>query len=678
MRAIAGMMGVMGQKKFKTEVSRLLHLITHSLYSNREVFMRELISNASDAIDKRKFQALTDAAAAESGSDTIEVRCDEKERMWISVSDNGIGMNERELEEFLGTIANSGTSAFLKSMGSDEQKSSELIGQFGVGFYSSFIVGKRVVVTSRRYDEQRGWQWISDGIGSYTIAEYDKADVGTEVRIELTDEGKEFANRYRLNEIIKRYSDHVSHPIFLHYSHQEYDDTGKPKGEAKMEREQVNAASAMWRRQKSELTDKDYAGFYNSISLDNEPPLAHVHVQAEGVMNYTALLFIPQKAPADIFFSDYQSGMRLYIQRVFITDEHKKLMPIYLRFLRGIIDSEDLPLNVSREILQDNQLLTKIRTAVVKRLFSMLNDMATKEPQRYANFIAQYNALLKEGLYQDFANREPLLKLIRFHSTESQEMISLADYKSRAHSGQKFIYYLTGSDISSVRQSQLLERFRAKKVEVLLLTDEIDEIVVPTLEPYEELSFKAINQSTDGSMDSLIDERNSDLEGKYAPLLKRIKSELGSAVDEVRFSTRLDASPACVVMKGNAPSARLRELLRGHGQDASIPKPILELNPKHHFVEVLAETKESDLFVDMSWLLLEQSLLMANVPFENAHGFVERVNRLAARGLNATPNSAPPKKDATPNSAPPKKDAPSQDHRRTAAQPKKDTPPSSA
>ena len=641
----------MSKKKFKAEVAKLLNLITHSLYSNKEIFIRELVSNASDAIDKRKFLALTSKAAESPSEGHIEIRFDEKEQGWISITDTGIGMDGAELEDFLGTIANSGTSTFLESMEDDAQNSSELIGQFGVGFYSAFIVGQRVVVTTRRYDNEQGYQWVSDGIGSYTISECDKKDVGTEVRIELTDAGKEFANRHKLTELVKRYSDHVSHPIFLNYHAQQYDDKGAPKGAPTAERQQVNDASALWRRQKSDLKQKDYEGFYRSISGDSEPPLLHIHIQAEGTLNYTALLFIPQKAAADLYYSEYHSGMRLYIQRVFITDDYKKLLPGYFRFVVGIIDSEDLPLNISRELLQENQLMQKIQQAIVKRLFRELQTLAEKEPQRYGNFIEQYNRLLKEGLYQDYSNRSELLKLVNYYSTKSDGMVSLAEYKERAKPEQKFIYYLTGSDISALRQSQLLERFGKKDVEVLLLADEIDEFLIPGMEPYEQLQWKSISSrdtggagagagaagagdASSGESDPLIDVHDAKAEGRYAGLPESIKEVLGDAVDGVQFSKRLDTSPACVVTRGDAPSARIRDLLKNYGQDNAPPKPILEINPGHEMIATLHALHaggNKEVFADVSWLLLEQSMLVANMPLQDSPAFVQRINKLVGR-----------------------------------------------
>lgn len=667
----------MAQKKFKTEVADLLNLIVHSLYTNKEIFIRELISNASDAIDKLKFLALTSLKDAKLPSaNRIDILFDEKEQAWMKISDNGIGMNQEDLEKFLGTIANSGTRSFIKDLDANQQKSSELIGQFGVGFYSVFMVADMVTVTSKKAGETEAWQWQSKGVGTYQITEAQKERFGTDITITLNEAGKQFAEQYRIQEIIKKYSDHISHPIYLTYSKKEYDDKGKPK-EEKEACEQINAAAALWKRNRSSISEKDHESFYKTISNDNDPPLFHLHVQAEGVLEYAALLYIPKTAPHDMFYSDFRTNIRLYIQRVFITDEQKLLLPTYLRFVRGIIDSEDLPLNISRETLQENTILMKIQNAIVKKILNKIGEIAAKQPQLFKNFITQYNRPLKEGLYQDFANRDQLLELVRFHSTASDALTSLSEYKSRAKDSQKSIYYITGSDIATLKNSPLLERYRTSNIEVLLLSDEIDEIVIPTLGLYKELSFKQINTSSTEKDDTLVDTHDQALEKKLQPLLARMNSELSGHVEKVVFSDRLDTSPACVLFADNVPSKRMQEMLKGFGQaDTKEYKPLLEINPKHSIIQALETITNKTLFHDFCMVLLEQSMLIENIPFKNSNDFVARINRIVAQALDTdVPQKAQPKQ--TPKE-PPKQAQPKQEPPKQTAQEAQKQPPKQA
>ena len=470
----------MEQKKFKTEVSELLHLIIHSLYSHKEIFLRELISNASDALDKLKYQTLVDAAFKDLKFEPrIDISfTDADDQKILVVSDNVIGMGHDDLADDLGTIARSGTKNFLKNLSEDQKKDSNLIGQFGVGFYSSFMVADKVEVVSRKAGTDVAWKWSSKGKGTFTLEESERETQGTTITLYLNDDGGEYANRWTLERLVKRYSDHIAFPIFLAYDQDEYDDKGKKTGSTHKV-EQVNTAAALWRRSKSELTAEDYNEFYKNTSYDSEDPLYYIHTQAEGVNNYTTLFYIPAKAPFDLYNADYKPGVKLYVKRVYITDDEKELLPTYLRFVRGVIDSEDLPLNVSREILQQNRIMSNIRNASVKKILGELKKVAEQNPELYTKIAEQFNRPLKEGLYSDYANRETLLELVRFKSSEVEGYTSLAAYKERMKEDQKTIYYLAGGNEDTIRRSPLLEGYRKKGIEVLLMTDDIDDIVVP-------------------------------------------------------------------------------------------------------------------------------------------------------------------------------------------------------
>src|SRR5580692_2125758 len=475
----------MSKREFQTEVSQLLQLIVHSLYSHPEIFLRELISNSSDALDKLRHLTLTEEAyKALPFEPRIDLELDE-EKKTLSIADTGIGMNEEDLASNLGTIARSGTKNFLSHLSGDSKKDSNLIGQFVVGFYSVFMVSDRVEVVSRKAGEDQAWRWTSDGKAGFDIEPAERAVAGTTVLLHLNEEGKPYANSWRLQEIVKKYSNHIAFPIFLTYDKSEWNAEEKKSIKTRTT-EQVNVASALWRRAKSELTEEDYKELYKSISGDSQDPLFWFHTKAEGSLEYTTLFYIPSKAPLDLYQSDYRVGVKLYVKRVFIMDDAKELLPQYLRFVRGIIDSEDLPLNVSREILQQNKVLTSIRTASVKKILSELKSIAASKPEQYLKFIAEYNRLLKEGLYSDSANREVLLDLIRFKSTRVEGVTSLADVKSRMKDGQKSIYYITGATEALLRKSPLLEIYKKKDFEVLVLDDEIDEIVFSAVDKYGE------------------------------------------------------------------------------------------------------------------------------------------------------------------------------------------------
>jgi molecular chaperone HtpG len=616
----------MSKREFQTEVNQLLHLIVHSLYSHPEIFLRELVSNASDALDKLKYLTLTEDPYKSLPFDPrIDLDLDEENKT-LTIADNGIGMNDEDLVEHLGTIARSGTKNFLSNLSGDAKKDSNLIGQFGVGFYSVFMVADRVEVISRKAAEEQAWKWTSDGKTGFEIEPAERAQHGTTVTVHFNEEGKDYANSYKLREIVKKYSNHIAFPIYLTAEKSEWNEEEK-KSVKTRSTEQINAASALWKRSKSELKDEDYKELYKSISGDWEDPLFWFHTKAEGTQEYTTLFFVPAKAPMGIYQADYKPGVKLYVRRVFIMDDSKELLPVYLRFLRGIIDSEDLPLNVSREILQQNRVITSIRTASVKKILSELKNVATNQPEQYLKFIAEFNRPLKEGLYGDFANREILLDLIRFKSTKVDGLTSLADVKSRMKDGQKSIYYITGGAESLLRTSPLLEIYKKKEIEVLILDDDIDEIVFTGIDKYGEIDLKAVNKAS--TSEDLKDEDEPDKAGTLKPLLDKLKATLGERVKDVRTSVRLADSPSCIVSDEEEPSMQMQQMLRAMGQ-ANIPepKPTLEINPDHEIVKKLLARGDDAISEDAAWLLLDQALLMEGVPLKDPATFVQRLNRV--------------------------------------------------
>ena len=616
----------MSKREFQTEVNQLLQLIVHSLYSHPEIFLRELISNSSDALDKLRHLTLTDDAYRSLPFDPrIELELDE-EKKTLTIADTGIGMSEEELAANLGTIARSGTKNFLSQLSGDARKDSNLIGQFGVGFYSAFMVADKVEVVSRKAGEDQAWRWTSDGKSGYDIEPAERAVAGTTVLLHFNEEGEQYANSWRLKEIVKKYSNHIAFPIFLTYDKSEWDEAEK-KSTKKRTTEQVNAASALWRRSKSELKDEDYKELYKSLTGDWEDPLFWIHTKAEGSLDYTTLFYVPSKAPLDLYQAEYKTGVKLYVKRVFIMDDSKELLPQYLRFVRGIIDSEDLPLNVSREILQQNRILTNIRTASVKKILSELKSIAANQPELYLKFISQYNRPLKEGLYSDYANRETLLDLIRFKSTKVEGLTSLADVKSRMKEGQKSIYYLTGGTDSLLRTSPLLEIYKKKDLEVLILDDEIDEIVFSGVEKYGDIDLKAVNKAS--TSDDLKDEAEPDKADKLKPLIEKLKTTLGDRVKDVRASVRLADSPSCIVSDEDEPSMKMAQMLRAMGQkDLPALKPTLEINPDHEIVKKLLARTDDAVADDAAWLLFDQALLMEGVPLPDPAIFVQRLNRI--------------------------------------------------
>jgi molecular chaperone HtpG len=620
----------MSKREFQTEVSQLLQLIIHSLYSHPEIFLRELISNSSDALDKlRHLTLVDDAFKSLDFNPRIDLFLDE-ENNTLTISDTGIGMNEEDLVAHLGTIARSGTKNFLSQLSGDAKKDSNLIGQFGVGFYSAFMVADKIEVVSHKAGEDKAWRWTSDGKTGFDIEPAERESVGTTVILHLNEEGKQYANGWRLQEIVKKYSNHIAFPIFLTYNKSSWDEAEK-KSIKTLTTEQVNSASALWRRSKNELTPEDYKEFYKSISGDSQDPLFWFHTRAEGTLDYTTLFFIPAKAPLDLYQTEYKTGVKLYVKRVFITDDSKELLPQYLRFVRGIIDSEDLPLNVSRELLQQNRILSSIRTASVKKILTELKNISINEPEKYLEFIQQYNRPIKEGLYNDYANRETLLELVRFKSTKVEGLTSLADVKSRMTEGQKSIYYITGGTEALLRTSPLLEIYKKRNLEVLILDDEIDEIVFSGIDKYGDaetgIDLKAVNKSS--TSEDLKDDSEPAADAALQPLLDKIKATLGDRVKDVRASVRLANSPSCIVSDEEEPSLQMQQMLRAMGQpEMPMPKPTLEINPDHEIVKKLISRSDDDLTQDAAFLLFDQALLLEGVRLTDPASFVQRLNRI--------------------------------------------------
>ncbi len=616
----------MSQQPFQTEVSQLLKLIIHSLYSHKEIFLRELISNSSDALDKLRYLTLTkDDFKSFSFDPKVSIEFQDGDDPTLTITDTGIGMSKKELQDNLGTIARSGTKNFLSKLSGDAKKDSQLIGQFGVGFYSSFMVADRVEVATKKAGNKESWKWVSDGESGFEIKKDVKKDNGTSITLYLNEEGKEFASRWKIESLIKKYSDHIDFPIFLTYSEVDYDDEGKEKGR-EIKTDQVNDAKAFWTRSKSELKDKEYKEFYKSFSNDMEDPFDWVHFRAEGNLEFTILFFMPKKASPDIFRADYQSGVKLYVNRVFITDDDKELLPPWLRFVKGVIDSSDLPLNVSREILQQNRIMAKIRSNSVKKILDRLKTIAG-DKDRYFEFYEQYGRLIKEGVYQDFEHKEALTDLLRFKSTKEDGLVSLREYVDRMREDQKSIYYITGQNQISLRNSPLLEMYEKKDIEVLILDDEIDEIIITGVPKYDDKELKSVNRS--GASDDFSDDTDKEKEEEKSlkPVLKKMKKLLGDKVKDVKVSSRLNDSPSCIVADENDPTAQMQEMMRSMGQmDMPEIKPILEINPNHDIVSKLKDKTRQKSFDNIAYLLYEQALIQEGVKLEDPSGFVNRLN----------------------------------------------------
>ncbi len=622
----------MSNHKFQTEVSQLLQLIIHSLYSHKEIFLRELISNSSDALDKLNYLSLTDDAFKSlEFTPKINIDFNEKDKT-LTISDTGIGMNKDDLKENLGTIARSGTKNFVEMLTGDSKKDSNLIGQFGVGFYSSYMVADKVEVLSKKAGEDSAFKWTSDGKSGYKIEDSEKDTFGTDIILYLNDEGEKYTNRWEIQNIVKKYSNHIPFPIYLHFE----EVTTKGEGEKKKEKredktEQINAGSAFWKKSKGTLKDKDYNQFYQSIAVDYEDPILHIHTQAEGTLDYTTLFYVPKNAPFDLFNPDFQPGVKLYVKRVFITDNDKELMPTYLRFIRGVIDSEDLPLNVSREILQKNRILAKIRNNSVKKILSELIKYS-QDKEKYTDFIDKFGIPIKEGLYQDHDNREDLLELVRFKSTTEDGYVSLSEYCARMKADQKNIYYITGDNEANLKNSPLLEMYTDKDIEVLIMDQDIDEFVIPSINKYKEHDLKSVNFSD--AADDLQTDENKKEETNLKPLIKKMKKVLGEQVKDVKASSRLKDSPSCIVADSNDPTAKMQELMKAMGQAGQQDvKPILEINPSHAIIIKLKDMKKSKSFDNISQLLLDQAVLLEGAKLQNPTDFVDRLNNILTESL---------------------------------------------
>ena len=621
----------MSQHTFQTEVGQLLHLITHSLYTNKEIFLRELISNASDALDKMRYLTLTnDDFKSLSFDPKINIEFKDGYNPTLTLTDTGIGMSQQDLEENLGTIARSGTKNFMENMSGNEKKDSQLIGQFGVGFYSCFMVADKVDVSTKKAGEDEAWLWTSDGQPGYEISKEVRKDPGTSITLHLNEEGKEFASRWRVENLVKKYSDHIDFPIFLTYDEIDHDKDGEEKS-SKSKTDQINDAKAFWTRAKSDLKKKDYIEFYKSLSYDTEDPFDWIHTKAEGNLEYTLLFYIPKTASPDIYRTDYQTGVKLYVNRVFITDDEKELLPTWLRFVKGVIDSSDLPLNVSREILQQNRIMSKIKSNAVKKILNKLKDIS-KDKDKYATFFDQFGRLIKEGVYQDFDHKDALTDLLRFKSTKEDGLVSLKEYVDRMDSDQKSIFYITGQQESSLRNSPLLEIYDKKDIEVLILDDEIDEIIISSVPKYDEKDLKSVNRS--GAADDISEDADKDSEKSTKPVLKKIKKVLGDKVKDVKVSSRLSDSPSCIVADENDPTSQMQEIMKSMGQ-TGMPeiKPILEINPNHEIVEKLKSMTRQKGFDDIALLLYEQALIQEGVTLEDPAGFVNRLNKAISNGL---------------------------------------------
>ncbi len=623
--------------EFQAEVSQVLNLVIRSLYSNKEIFLRELISNASDAAEKLRFEALADDALYE-GDPELKIRVwVDKDAGTLTVSDNGIGMSRQEVMDTIGTIASSGTKKFLENLSGDETSDSQLIGQFGVGFYSAFIVADRVTLTTRRagMEPEHGVRWESDGEGSYSIETVEKEGRGTEVTLHLREDDNEFLDSWRLRQIISKFSDHLAIPIEMPKEDTGAEEEDKEKDkDREIEWEQVNKGIALWMRNKSEITDEEYKDFYKSIAHDFEDPLAWSHNRVEGTNEYTSLLYVPSRAPFDLWDREQKHGVKLYVRRVFIMDEVDKLMPHYLRFVKGVVDSDDLPLNVSRELLQHNRKIDTIRSANVKRILGLLENMAKNDPEKYQKFWDEFGKVLKEGPAEDFANKERIVGLFRFASTKSEgdeETVSLDEYIGRMAEKQEKIYYITADSLAAARNSPHLEIFKKKDIEVLLMTDRVDEWLMSHLTEYKEKTFQSVTkgQLDLGELEAEEDkEEQKKAEKAHKKLLKGIKKALGEKVKEVRVSSRLVDSPACLVVDDYDMSQNLARVLKQLGQDAPMPTPIMELNVEHPLVERLEKENDKDRYSELANLLYDQALLAEGGQLEDPAGFVHRLNRL--------------------------------------------------
>lgn len=627
---------------FQTEVKHLLHLMIHSLYSNKEIFLRELISNASDAADKLRFEALADDSLYEGDSELkIHVAFD-KDLRTVTVTDNGIGMTRDEVQEHIGTIAKSGTKQFFEALTGDQAKDSELIGQFGVGFYSSFIVADKVTLTTRKAGAvvSEGVRWESEGQGDYTIETVEKAGRGTEIVLHLKEGEDEFLDGYRLRSIIRKFSDHISLPITMDKEPMPAADDEEKAQEkpAEIEQETVNSASALWKKSRQEISDEEYNEFYKHVAHDFQDPLVHVHSKVEGTNEYTLLLYVPGRAPFDLWDRDAKHGVKLYVRKVFIMDDAEQLMPRYLRFVRGVIDADSLPLNVSREILQQSRQINTIKGGAVKKVLGMLESLAKDDSEKYANFWSEFGRVMKEGPIEDHKNKDRVAKLLRFASTHNdsdKQDVSLEDYVGRMQEGQEKIYYVTADSYSAAKNSPHLEIFRKKGIEVLLLSDRVDEWLVSSLTEFDgkQLQSVAKGELDLGKLDDSEEEKKQQEEVKkdFESVVKQIKEVLGDQVSEVRLSHRLTDSPACLVTEAYGMSLNMERIMKEAGQSLGAMgggKPILEINPRHALVSRMKDEQDEERFADLSHILFDQAILSEGGQLDDPAAFVHKLNGL--------------------------------------------------
>ncbi|EGK8254702.1 molecular chaperone HtpG [Campylobacter coli] len=608
--------------QFQTEVNQLLQLMIHSLYSNKEIFLRELVSNSSDALDKLNFLSVSDDKYKSLKFEPrIDIKID-KDKKTLTISDNGIGMDKDDLINNLGTIAKSGTKSFLENLSGDAKKDSQLIGQFGVGFYSAFMVASKIEVLSKKALDDKAYLWISDANG-YEIEDATKEEQGTSITLYLKDD--EFANSYKIESIIEKYSNHIQFPIFMEKEEFIPAKEGEEEGKTELKISQINKANALWRMQKSSLKAEDYERFYEQNFHDSNKPLLYLHTKSEGKLEYNSLFFIPQNAPFDLYRVDYQSGLKLYVKRVFISDDDKELLPTYLRFVRGIIDVEDLPLNVSREILQENQILKGVKEASVKKILGELEKLKNKDKEKYLSFFKNFGKVLKEGLYGFGDEKDSLLKLMLYKSTKGESLRSLEEYKNEIQGEQKEIFYITGNNESLLRNSPLLEEYKQKNIEVLLMDDEIDSLVTPMLGEYEGLKFVAINQVEDKN--ELSDEEKNE----FAPLVAKFKELLKDQVEDVRLTSRLKDSPSCIVYDKNKPDFAMQQLLKQMGQEQNF-KPILEINPKH---AIFTGLKNNETFsADIATLVLNMAKLSEGMGVDNPAEFNASLTKIITKAFS--------------------------------------------
>ena len=630
----------MAKHQFQTEANQMLQLMIHSLYSNKEIFIRELVSNASDALDKLNMLVLTDEKYKDVAfNPRIDIVAN-KEAKTLTIKDSGVGMNEEDLMSNLGTIAKSGTKAFLENLTGDQKKDSNLIGQFGVGFYACFMVAHKVEVTTKKAGEEQAFLWTSAGDGDYELENATQDGHGTTIVMYLNDDEGEFLETRRIETIIKKYSNHIPFPIFMDkdkFVPAVKDDDGKELEPSRtdVENKQINKANALWTMSKKDVTEDEYKDFYSSIAHSSEEPLAWMHNKAEGAVEYTTLFYIPSKAPMDMFRVDYQTGIKLYINRVFITDDEKELMPTYLRFLRGVIDSKDLPLNVSREILQSNKALAKIKNASVKKVLSELAKIAKNDTQKYDAFYKEFGNVLKEGLYNDFANREKILELLKFNTVNSDKPVMIEDFVKNVNEDKREIYYLTGkTSLAMLKNSPALERFKARDIDVLILNEEVDAIIFPMVTEYKE--YKLIHVS-DAKFEESEEEKKAEEEvaKTYEGLAKELKDALGDAVKSVETTSDLTDSPVAIKIDKEDPTYQMAQMMKqmGQGMDTPDPAPILMINPKHELLIKLKDSADQNLINDAAHVLLDQAKLFDGQELSDTADFIARLNRIISKAL---------------------------------------------